>query len=191
MFPLLGPSNNPLSPNFSLSIFILSLLFHNVILFGPGYQIRILSLTIESKAITKHLESKNTGFPSIDVIHTWKDCSKPIFLQNEYYHPHSSFNIRGGLGKWKVNFCGMHNSWRNLISPHIPLRVEEMWLLSSLKPGKGETKRITKTNWGYPNYLFSCKSVNHEYLSSKLIRAWCFWDMETGTRKNHAKRKKW
>ena len=57
------------------------------------------------------------------------------------------------------------------ISPHMPLHVEETRCFSSLKPEKEGTKRITKTNWGSPNYLLSCKSVHHEYLSSELLQA--------------------
>ena len=115
MFPLVSLNNNPLSPNFSEYVLILSLLFYNKMLFGPGCQAWILSLTVEAKALTKWHKCKSTDFPAIDVTHPCKDCWKAIFLQNQYYPPHSLFNIREGIGKWKVNFCGMHNSWRKFL----------------------------------------------------------------------------
>lgn len=59
---------------------------------------------------TKHNKSKCTDFLVIDVTHPWKDCWKAIFLKNQYNH--SLFNIRGGLGEWKVEFCEMPSSWR-------------------------------------------------------------------------------
>lgn len=104
MFPLVSLSNNPLSPNFSEYVLILSLLFYNKMLFGPGCQAWILSLTVEAKALTKWHKCKSTDFPAIDVTHPCKDCWKAIFLQNQYYPPPLFVQYKRGYRKMEGEF---------------------------------------------------------------------------------------
>ena len=40
--------------------------------------------------------------------------------------------------------CLIHEE--SFIFPHVSLYVEEIWYFLSLKPGKGEQRKITKTN---------------------------------------------